>query len=380
MYMSKLPHIGSSIFTIMSQMANEYNAINLSQGFPNFPIDERLKNSLAKWAKSEVHQYIPMAGLPPLLEKITLLTLNSYQKIVNPLTEILITAGATEGIFATIQALVNQNEEVIILDPSYDCYETPILLCNAKPIRINLNDDFTPNWNTIGNAMNSNTKMIIINNPHNPTGKVWTINDYLQLEKLLDLFPNIIVLSDEVYEYITFENKHISVHHREKLKERSVIISSFGKSFHITGWKIGYLIAPEHLMVEIKKVHQFLVFSVNSIAQYAINDYLDIIHVDELSTFYQQKRDYFRNLLQETKFLLLPCEGTYFQLVSYKQLSLEKDIDFTKKLVIEYGVSAIPLSPFFADNKQTHCIRLCFAKEENTLFSAYERLKKLPYL
>lgn len=375
--MSKLPHISTSIFSIMSQMANEFGAINLSQGFPNFLVDERLKNLVSKWAKEEIHQYLPMAGFPPLLEKITNLTYASYGRKVNPSTEILITAGATEGIFATIQALVNKNEEVIILDPSYDCYETPILLCNAIPKRISLCDDFAPNWELIGSTMNANTRMIIINNPHNPTGRIWSEYDFIQLEKLLDLYPNVIVLSDEVYEYITFENHHISVHHREKLRDRSVSISSFGKSFHITGWKIGYVVASEYLMKEIKKVHQFLVFSVNSIAQYALNDYIDLVQVAELGRFYQNKRDFFRNLMTETPFELLPCEGSYFQIASYKNISSENDIDFTKKLVTEFGVAAIPLSPFYADAKQTQCIRFCFAKEEETLKNAVERLQKL---
>lgn len=375
--MSKLPNISTSIFTTMSQMANEYGAINLSQGFPNFPVDERLKNLVSKWAKEEVHQYLPMAGFPPLLEKIAHLTQTSYGRKVNPSTEVLITAGATEGIFATIQALVNKEEEVIILDPSYDCYETPILLCNAIPRRIPLNDDFTPNWELIGSTMNANTRMIIINNPHNPTGRVWTENDFLQLEKLVDLYPNVIVLSDEVYEYITFENQHISVHHRKKLREKSVSISSFGKSFHITGWKIGYVIAPEHLMKEIKKVHQFLVFSVNSITQYAIYDYMDVVQVADLGCFYQSKRDFFTKLMAETPFELLPCEGSYFQIASYAGFSNEKDIDFTQRLVKEFGVAAIPLSPFYADGKQTQCIRFCFAKEEETLKKAVERLQKL---
>lgn len=375
--MSKLPHIQTSIFSIMSQLANEYNAINLSQGFPNFPVDVQLKNSLSKWANKEVHQYLPMAGYSPLLEKIAVLTFNSYNRKVNPLSDILVTAGATEGIFATIQALVNPKEEVIILDPSYDCYETPILLCNAVAKRINFNDDFTPNWEVIGNAMNSNTRMIIINNPHNPTGKIWTENDFIQLEKLIDLYPNLLVLSDEVYEYITFENKHISINQRKKIRDRSIIVSSFGKSFHITGWKIGYLIAPEYLMKEIKKVHQFLVFSVNSVAQYALNDYIDLVQVSELGKFYQQKRDFFRNLLKQTKFELLPCEGSYFQIASYKAISNEDDLDFTKRLVKEYGVATIPLSPFYADAKQTHCIRFCFAKDEKTLFNATEKLLKL---
>ncbi len=375
--MSKLPHITTSIFTVMSQMANEYKAINLSQGFPNFPVDERLKKFVAKWAKEEVHQYLPMAGFPPLLDKIALLTQKSYNRKVTAATDILVTAGATEGIFATIQTFVNKGEEVIILDPSYDCYETPVLLCNAKPIRINLNDDFTPNWEVIERAINSNTRMIIINNPHNPTGKTWTENDFIQLEKIADLHPDLLILSDEVYEYITFENKHISINQRIKLRDKSVIVSSFGKSFHITGWKIGYLIAPEHLMKEIKKVHQFLVFSVNSIAQYAINDYMDVVQVNELGQFYQQKRDFFRNLLHQTKFELLPCEGSYFQIASYASISSDNDLDFTKRLVQEFGVATIPLSPFYADGKQTNCIRFCFAKDENTLQTAVERLLQL---
>ena len=193
----------------------------------------------------------------------------------------------------------------------------------------------------------------------------------------MDLYPNVIVLSDEVYEYITFENKHISVNHRQKLYDKSVIVSSFGKSFHITGWKIGYLIAPEHLMKEIKKVHQFLVFSVNSLAQYTLNDYIEMVQMKELGSFYQQKRDFFINLLNETKFELLPCEGSYFQVASYQSISDENDLDFTKRLVTEFGVATIPLSPFYADSKQTHCIRFCFAKDEKTLLEATNRLLKL---
>ena len=375
--MSKLPHIGSSIFTVMSQMATEHNAINLSQGFPNFPVDKRLIDIFARLASENVHQYSPMSGYPPLLEKIAKLTQQSYRRIVNNKSEILITAGATEGIFAAIQALVNPNEEVIILDPSYDCYEAPILLSNAKPIRVALNDDFTPNWENINAATNENTKLIIINNPHNPTGKTWTSADFDQLEKLVDSFSNLIVFSDEVYEYITFEQPHISIHNRQKLWNRSITVSSFGKSFHITGWKIGYVIAPEHLMKEIKKVHQFLVFSVNSISQVAISEYLDIVDVYGLGNFYKQKRDFFRNLLKETKLQLLPCEGTYFQVASYANISSEDDFTFTKRLVTEFGVAAIPISPFYADGRDTKCIRFCFAKDNATLIQAAERLIKL---
>ncbi|QBZ98179.1 methionine aminotransferase [Flavobacterium sangjuense] len=375
--MSKLPHIGTTIFTVMSQMATECNAINLSQGFPNFPVDKQLTDIVARLATQNVHQYAPMSGYPPLLEKISNLTQQSYQRVVNPKEDILITAGATEGIFATIQALVNANEEVIILDPSYDCYEAPILLCNAKPIRISLNDDYTPNWEKINEVANEKTKLIITNNPHNPTGKTWTESDFIQLEKLADSFPNLIVLSDEVYEYITFEQPHISIHHRPKLWNRSITVSSFGKSFHITGWKIGYVIAPEHLMKEIKKVHQFLVFSVNSISQIAISEYLDIVDVYSLGNFYQQKRDFFRNLLKETKLQLLPCEGTYFQVASYAGISNEDDLTFTKRLVTEFGVAAIPISIFYANEKDAKCIRFCFAKDDSTLIEAAERLMKL---
>jgi methionine aminotransferase len=375
--MSKLPHISTSIFSVMSQMANQYNAINLAQGFPNFPVDSTLKNITSKWAKEEIHQYLPMSGHPELLVKIAQLTFNSYQRNVNPSTEVLVTAGATEGIFAAIQALVQKNEEVIILDPSYDCYETPIILCHAKPIRVPMKDDFTPNWEAIAEAMNSKTRMIITNNPHNPSGRIWTEFDYLQLEKILDNYPNVLVLSDEVYEYITFEIKHISVHHRPKLLERSICVSSFGKSFHITGWKIGYLVAPEHLMLEIKKVHQFLVFSVNSLAQFAINEYLDIANVTLLGSFYQEKRDYFRAILQDSRFELLPSEGTYFQTAYYNEISNDNDIDFTKRLVQEYGIAAIPLSPFYANGTSLQCIRFCFAKENSTLEKAAELLRKL---
>jgi methionine aminotransferase len=375
--MSKLPHIGTSIFIVMSQMASEHNAINLSQGFPNFPVDERLTSILTGLAKENIHQYTPMSGLPSLLEKIAKLTNQSYQRIISPKEEILITAGATEGIFATIQALVKTNDEVIILDPSYDCYEAPILLSNAKPIRISLSDDFTPNWEKIANATNKNTKLIIINNPHNPTGKTWTENDFLQLEKLVDAYPNLHVLSDEVYEYITFEQKHISVHHRPKLWEKSIIIGSFGKSFHITGWKVGYVIAPENLMIEIKKVHQFLVFSVSSIAQHAINEYINLVDVNAIGKFYQQKRDFFQNLLKDTKLKLMPCEGTYFQVASYASISNENDIDFTKRLVTEFGVATIPISTFYANNKDNKYIRFCFAKDDKTLIQAAERLRKL---
>ncbi|KFF15928.1 methionine aminotransferase [Flavobacterium hydatis] len=372
--MSKLPHIGTSIFTVMSKMANEYNAINLSQGFPNFPVDERLTSIVARLATENVHQYTPMAGYPPLLTKIAKLVLDSYNRVAIPETEILVTAGATQGIFTTIQALIKANDEVIILDPSYDCYEAPVLLSSANPIRVPLNDDYTPNWETIEKACSAKTRMIIINNPHNPTGKILAEADFVRLENILKKYPDLLVLSDEVYEYITFEEKHISAHTREQLLDRCIMISSFGKSFHITGWKIGYVVAPEHLMVEIKKVHQFLVFSVNSISQVAISEYQDIVDVTKLGKFYQEKRDYFKKLLEKSRFELKPCEGTYFQVASYKSISDEDDVTFCKRLITEYGVAAIPISTFYANGKDLKLIRFCFAKDNATLEAAAERL------
>jgi methionine aminotransferase len=315
-----------------------------------------------------------MSGYPPLLSKIAELIKNSYGRNTQAETEILVTAGATQGIFTTILALVETEDEVIILDPSYDSYEAPVLLCKAKPVRVDLNNDYTPNWERIEKACTSKTKMIIINNPHNPTGKILNHSDFESLETILQKFPNLIVLSDEVYEYITFEEKHISAHTREKLLHRCVMVSSFGKSFHVTGWKIGYLVAPENLMTEIKKVHQFLVFSVNSICQVAISEYLDLVSVEEIRGFYQEKRDYFRNLIRNSRFELMPCEGTYFQVVSYASISDEADVDFCKRLIIEHGVAAIPISTFYADKKDLKLIRFCFAKDNATLEEAAKRL------
>ena len=372
--MSKLPNIGTSIFTVMSKMAVEYNAINLSQGFPNFPVDERLTAIMARLAKENVHQYLPMSGYPPLLLNTARLVEQSYHRVVQAETELLITAGATQAIFTAIQALVKTNDEVVILDPSYDCYLVPVLLCNAQAIRVNLNDDYTPNWKRIENSFSAKTKMIIINNPHNPTGKIWTPSDFLALETLLEKYPEVMVLSDEVYEFITFEQKHISVHSRPKLQHRSVVVSSFGKSFHVTGWKVGYLVASEPLMKEIKKVHQFLVFCVNSICQVAISEYLDLVALDELGTFYQEKRDYFRELLQNSRFELMPCEGTYFQVASFASISNENDMDFCRRLIVEYGVAAIPISTFHADGKDLKLLRFCFAKDNKTLEEAAKRL------
>jgi methionine aminotransferase len=375
--MSKLPNVGTTIFTVMSQLAAKHGAINLSQGFPNFPVDSVLTDIVKEIAGDSVHQYLPMAGYPPLLEKIGRTIENSYQRTLNPQTEILVTAGATQGIYTAIQAFVNPGQEVIILDPSYDCYEPAVILAGGKPIRIPLNKDFSPNWNLVEDSFSEKTAIIIVNNPHNPSGRILNSSDLDQLETILDKYPKALLLSDEVYEYITFEEKHISANSRKKLHEKTIIISSFGKTFHITGWKIGYLVAPENLMIEIKKVHQFLVFSVNSIAQVALANYLDKVDVQALGAFYQDKRDLFRNLIKDSKFELLPSEGSYFQVASYASISKENDVDFTKRLVLEHGVATIPMSVFNADGRDDKLIRFCFAKDTETLTQAAIQLCKI---
>jgi methionine aminotransferase len=377
LFSSKLPHVGTTIFTTMSKMAADYNAINLSQGFPNFPIDPILEEIVRSKTGENVHQYAPMAGLPVLLEQISKLILNQYQRTTDTQSELLVTAGATQAIFTTIQALVYKDEEVIILDPSYDCYESPVILAGAKPIRIPLNDNFLPDWDKIRSSVSDKTRLIITNNPHNPSGSVWKKEDIVELEKLVLDFPNLLVLSDEVYEFISFESKHISANTSEILKDKSVIVSSFGKTFHITGWKIGYVVAPEFLMKEIKKVHQFLVFCVNSLAQASLAEYMNHVDVSKLGNFYQDKRDSFQEQMKNSRFELLPCEGTYFQLGSYVNVSDESDVDFAKRLVIEHGVATIPLSVFNANGDDRKILRFCFAKDDKTIQQATEKLCKI---
>jgi methionine aminotransferase len=375
--MSKLPHVGTTIFTTMSKLAIENNAINLSQGFPNFPVDPVLTSILEKNASGNTHQYAPMQGNSMLLSEVSKLIKRSYGRTVSENDETLITAGATQAIFTTLMALIYNGDEVVILDPSYDCYEPSVILAGGKPIRVSLDNEFLPDWEQINNAVNSKTKLIITNNPHNPSGRTWQESDIQQLERIAEKHPQLLILSDEVYEYITFENKHISVHSRPKLIDRSIVVSSFGKTFHITGWKIGYLVAPKRLMNEIKKVHQFNVFSVNSVAQQSLADYLTVTDVTTLGDFYQQKRDLFRQLMAKSRFKLLPCEGTYFQTADYSQISNEGDTRFCERLTKEHGVASIPISVFYNDQKDNKIIRFCFAKDEETLTKAAELLCKI---
>lgn len=371
---SKLPKVGTTIFTTMSKMAADFNAINLSQGFPNFAIDPVLEDLLQKNSRENVHQYAPMAGLPVLLEAIATTIKSTYGRTILPTTELLVTAGATQGIFTTIQALVGFGDEVVIIDPAYDCYEPAIILAGGKPIHVAMKADFTIDWLELRNVISQKTKLLIVNNPHNPSGRVMDQTDLDSLTNVMRDYPNLLLLSDEVYEYITYEQAHLSANLVPEIYDRTIIISSFGKTFHITGWKMGYLVAPEKLMVEIKKVHQFLVFSVNSVAQKTLADYLSQTDVSSLGAFYQQKRSLFQNGLTNSKFKLLPSEGTYFQTADYSQISSENDVQFCEWLTREKGVAAIPLSVFYEHPPEQHIIRFCYAKTDETLLAATERL------
>ena len=374
---TKLPKVGTTIFSTMSQLANQYQAINLSQGFPNFPIDPLIEELLAKNSTENVHQYAPMAGLPALLEGIAQMVHRVYNREVNPSTEILVTSGATQGIFTTLQALVHPGDEVVILDPAYDCYSPAVHLAGGKAIHIPMREDFTIDWRELRQTVNQKTRILIINNPHNPSGKMMDQEDFDALVQVMADHPNLMLCSDEVYEFITFEKKHFSAHHHEILRNRSIIVSSFGKTFHLTGWKVGYLIAPEPILKEIKKVHQYLVFSVNSVAQKTLADYISTTDVTKLGGFYQDKRDRFKQLMAKSKFEFLPSEGTYFQTVRYNAISDLPDVSFCEWLVKDIGVAAIPLSVFYEELNDYHTIRFCFAKTDETLIQAAERLCKI---
>lgn len=375
--MSKLPEVGTTIFTTMSKLAAEHGAINLAQGFPDFDIDPKLENCLKQSISKPIHQYFPMSGHPSLLKEIRRLVRDRYGRLVDQAQEILVTAGATEGIFSSIMALVQRDEEVIILDPSYDCYSPSVLLAGGKPIHVPLNDSYLPNWEAIEKAIGPHTRLLIINNPHNPSGKVWSESDLLSLIAIMAKFPQLHLLSDEVYEFIHFEKKHLSINLFPELYDRTIVTSSFGKTFHVTGWKLAYLIAPPKLMIEIQKVHQFNVFSVNSLAQYALAQYLPSSNVAELHQLYQEKRNLFKKLMKDSRFSLLPSEGTYFQLADYSAISDLNDVHFCEYLTQEIGVAAIPVSVFRQDKLDRKHIRFCFAKKNTTLIAAAEKLCKI---
>ncbi len=376
---SKLPNIPVSIFSIMSKMATDYDAINLSQGFPNFPSDPAL-NVLVDQAMRDGHnQYAPMAGDFELRMEIAKKIKHLHGHFYNPETEITMTAGATQAIFTIIASVIDKGDEVIIFTPAYDCYAPTVELFGGKIVPIQLKPPFYGvDWQEVADKINSNTKMIIINSPHNPSGMLFSKEDMLELQDLAEK-NDLLVLSDEVYEHIIFDgNIHQSASKFEALTKRSFITASFGKTFHNTGWKMGYCAAPEHLMKEFQKVHQFVVFCVNHPIQKAFATYLkDTNHYLKLSNFYQQKRDFFLHLMEGSNFTVIPSQGTYFQMLDFSKISNENDIAFAARLTKEHKIATIPTSVFNEGNKDFKQIRVCFAKTDETLVEAATILKRL---
>lgn len=376
---SKLPNTGTTIFATMSKLATENNAINLSQGFPDFNCDKELIALINKHMLAGSNQYAPMPGLMSLREAISQKTEELYSAKYDPETEITITAGATQAIFTAISAIIREGDEVIIFEPAYDCYQPAIELNGGKTIYLQLKaPSYSIDWEEVKKVLNYRTKMIIINTPHNPTGSIMTAADMAKLEKLTK-GTDIIIISDEVYEHIIFDGyEHQSVARYPKLAERSFIISSFGKTFHATGWKMGYCVAPKNLMAEFRKVHQFVVFSCNTPIQHALAEYLkNKSNYMNLGAFYQQKRDYFVKLIKGSQFSFEPTSGTYFQLLRYNTLSKEKDTNYAIRLTQEFGVASIPISVFYHNNVDNKVLRFCFAKKEETLEKAAEILNRI---
>lgn len=376
---SKLPEVKTSIFTVMSHMCHQENALNLSQGFPDFPSDHALMDLVYKAMKDGKNQYAPMQGVLKLRKAISDKTERLYGVSYDPNTEITITAGATQAIFTALSAVVEVGDEVIIFKPAYDCYEPTIELLGATPVSIQLNPEkFEIDFDLLESKISDKTKLIIINTPHNPSGKLISKKDMTQLEALLKE-TSILLLSDEVYEHIVFDEKeHQSAIRFPGLKERAFITASFGKTFHNTGWKLGYCMAPKWLMKEFQKVHQFNVFSVHHPSQVALATYLqDENNYLELGAFYQKKRDIFLNLIKDSKFEFEPSEGTYFQMLNYKKISTESDVILAERLVKEYKIGSIPISAFNEKGFETHVLRFCFAKSDETLEKAAEILCKI---
>jgi methionine transaminase len=377
---TKLPKVGTTIFSVMSQLAMQHKAVNLGQGFPDFDGPQSLRDALAAAMNSAKNQYAPMTGVPKLREQIALKTERLYGRKVSADNEITVTSGATEALFAAIAAVVHAGEEVIVLDPCYDSYEPAIELAGARTVHIPLRlPDFSVDWQRVKDAITAKTRMILINSPHNPSGAVLDTSD---LDALAEIArgTEIFILSDEVYEHIIFDGlAHQSVLRHAELAARSFVVSSFGKTYHCTGWKVGYCIAPAQLSAEFRKVHQYLTFCTFSPAQWAFADALerDPKHYLDLPAFYQARRDSFRALLAPSKFKLLPVKGAYFQLVDYSTIATKDDLSFCEWLVLEAGVAAIPVSAFYETPPEARLIRLCFAKSDDTLATAAERLCRL---
>lgn len=373
---SKLPNIGVTIFTVMTHLANRVGAINLSQGFPDFDVSEELRGLVTKYMALGYNQYAPMQGILSLRQRIAEKTRELYGAAYDPETEITITSGATEAIFSAIACAVHPGDEVIIFEPAYDAYTPDVLLAGGLPVYVRLKfPDYHVDWNEVKDAITPKTKLLIVNSPHNPTGAILGEDD---LRSLADIVSNtdILIVSDEVYEHIVFDGwRHESMARYPELAARSFVISSFGKTYHTTGWKLGYCLAPEALTAEFQRVHQFVTFASNTPMQMA---YAEFMEKKEkyltLPNFYQAKRDLFLELIKDSRFRPLPCRGTYFQMLSYEAISNERDVDFAKRLTMEHQVAAIPPSVFYINGDDHKVLRFCFAKKEETLMAAAERL------
>jgi methionine transaminase len=379
---SRLPNVGTTIFTVMSRLANEHKAINLSQGFPDFSPPALLLDRVTHHMQAGANQYPPMAGVLPLREAIAEKAARLYGAHYDVESEITVTAGATQALFTAIAACVRPGDEVIVFAPVYDSYIPAITLQGGAARVINLRPPaFRPDWSEVAAAINPRTRMIILNTPHNPTGTVWTAEDMLALAQLVRN-TDIVLLGDEVYEHIVFADglaagRHESLARTPELRERSFVVSSFGKTYHITGWKVAYCLAPAALMAEFRKVHQFNVFTVHHPSQLALADFMraEPGFATGLAAFYQAKRDFFRKQLEGSRFDLLPSDGTYFQLARYDQINAMPDTEFARWLTIEKGVAVIPVSAFMPDGSDYGLIRFCFAKGEATLSAAGEKLR-----
>ncbi|MGD1845928.1 MAG: methionine aminotransferase [Salibacteraceae bacterium] len=376
---SKLPKVGTTIFTVMSQLAFEEQAINLSQGYPDFPVHPKLLDLVEYFMRKGYNQYAPMAGVPSLREQIVEKTHKLHGTQYDPDTEVTVTAGATQALFTAITAIVKEGDEVILFTPAYDSYAPVVELNGGKPIYVQLKaPDYTIDWNEVKKVVTRRTRMILINSPHNPTGSVLREEDLSQLERLTN-GNDITVLSDEVYEHIVFDGaKHQSVARFPKLADRSFVVASFGKTFHCTGWKMGYCLAPANLMAEFRKVHQFNVFTCNTPMQLALAEFLkDESHYLELAANYQEKRNFFLDAVAPSRFKALASKGTYFQLLDYSAISEESDTDYAVRLTKEMKVASIPVSVFYHSRVDHKVLRFCFAKQEETLAQAAEILNKI---
>ena len=374
---SKFPKTGTTIFSVMTAMANEYQAINLAQGFPDFDCPDELIRGVNQYMKKGFNQYAPMAGVLALRKELAIKMEKLYSAVYDFNDEITIVPGATLGLFCAISAVVKEGDEVIVIEPAYDCYVPSILLNGGKPVFSKLKyPNYTVDWQEIKKLINFKTKAIIINTPHNPTGSVWSAQDMAQLEKLTEN-TDIVIISDEVYEHILFDGlEHQSIARFPKLASRSFIIGSFGKTYHNTGWKMGFVLAPLQFMVEFRKIYQYVAFTANTPIQYALADYLsNSDHYLGLSKFYQNKRDFFRNKLKNSTFKIFPCQGSYFQLLGYDKLAKnESDIAYAERLTREKKIASIPVSVFYHDKEDHKVLRFCFAKNEETLEKAAEIL------